>query len=325
MDHGSVYMGIDLGASSIKMGIVNRNGSLLESRRVPLREHEFHKVLNRFDQLALEILNTHDLSWEQVAGAGVGSPGFIDFQKGIVKDAGNLGWHHVPLKQELYRRWGIPIELDNDANAAALGESWIGAGQGVSDFLCLTIGTGIGSGIIIGGDIYHGAGGMAGEIGHIPVQPESGIRCNCGKTGCLETEASGTAIARIAVDRARRSSGGLLKQLYERDGNIKAGKVIELALQGDDACREIVGDTGKTLGRALSQICYILNPERIVIGGGISHAGDILFNPLKKAFRRTALPQLVETTAIVPARLGNRAGMIGAAYLVHRKKERNLC
>lgn len=213
----------------------------------------------------------------------------------------------------------MTVMVDNDANAAALGEMWAGAGKGASNLLCLTIGTGIGGGVIVNGDIYHGANGSAGEVGHFTVKEQGGRICNCGKRGCLETEASATAIVLDALDKVTGMSSGPLKQEYDRTGTITTKLVLQLARQGEPACREIVAKAGHMLGNSLAEMCYLLNPEMIVIGGGVSYAGNMLFDPLLKAFKSAVLPRVGENTSIVAAKLGNRAGIIGAAWLIHRK------
>ncbi|MCF6094276.1 ROK family glucokinase [Microaerobacter geothermalis] len=312
------YIGIDLGGTSIKMGLVDQKGSLLYTLESPTPENkEFYSVINTFDGMVDRLLQENGLEWKEITGIGVGAPAFFDLKKGEVVEAVNLGWHHVPLMETLMERWKLPVCVDNDANVAALGEMWVGAGIGATHILCITIGTGIGGGVIINGDIYHGANGSAGEVGHVTVRHQDGRLCNCGKTGCLETEASATAIVLDAMDKLKHLSDGPLKEAYDKSGTLTAKMVVELALKGEPTCKEIIQKAGKVLGRSLAEMCYLLNPELIIIGGGISYAGEMLFNPLTEAFYQTAFPRVAEDTSIVPARLGNQAGMIGAARLVH--------
>lgn len=315
----SVYLGIDLGGTSIKMGLVDQLGNILHTLEGPTPAG-YHQVLAVFSQMAEQILQKSHYAWDDIIGVGVGVPAFLDQQRGIVIEAVNLGWDQVPLKEDLEKLWTVPIIVENDANAAALGEMWNGAGKGASHLICLTLGTGIGGGVIIHGDIYHGANGSAGEVGHITVKHQGGRRCNCGRMGCLETEASATAIVLDALAQMKGMSTGPLKEEYDRTGTLTAKSVVQLAQQGDTICKEIMTKVGSVLGNTLAQMCYLLNPEIIVIGGGVALAGQILFDPLIQAFNHAILPRIAENTSIVPAKLGNQAGLTGAAWLVHRNK-----
>ncbi|HBW35264.1 ROK family glucokinase [Desulfosporosinus sp. BICA1-9] len=316
----SVYIGIDLGGTSIKMGLVDQLGNILHTLESPTPvKAGYHQILAVFSQMAEQLFRKSQYEWKDIIGVGAGVPAFLDQQKGIVVEAVNLGWDHVPLKADLERMWMVPIMVDNDANAAALGEMWSGAGKGASHLICLTLGTGIGGGVIINGNIYHGANGCAGEVGHITVKPQGGRRCNCGRKGCLETETSATAIVSDALEQVKGMSTGPLKDEYDRTGTVSAKSVVQLAQQGDSICLEIITKVGCILGNTLAQMCYLLNPEVIVIGGGVAHAGKILFDPLTKAFNKAILPRVAENTSIVPAKLGNLAGLTGAAWLIHRK------
>lgn len=316
----SIYIGIDLGGTSIKMGLVDQLGNILHTLQNPTPvKAGYHQVLVVFSQMAEQLLGKGPYGWENIIGVGVGVPAFLDQQKGIVIEAVNLGWDHVPLKEDLERMWRVPIMVENDANAAALGEMWNGAGKGASHLICLTLGTGIGGGVIINGNIYRGANGSAGEVGHMTVKHQGGRNCNCGRKGCLETEASATAIVLDALEHVKGMSTGPLKEEYDRTGTITAKLVVQLAQQGDFICKEIITKVGCTLGSTLAEICYLLNPEIIVIGGGVALAGKVLFDPLIRAFNHAILPRVAENTSIVLAKLGNQAGLTGAAWLIHRK------
>ncbi|MHB1405906.1 MAG: ROK family glucokinase [Desulfitobacteriaceae bacterium] len=316
----NAIIGIDVGGTSIKMGLIDQEGHILHTQESPTPLQEgYRKVLDAFNNMSEKLLQETAYHWENIVGVGIGVPAFLDLSKGIVVEAVNLGWYQVPLKEELERMWNVPVMVENDANAAALGEMWIGAGKGASNLICLTLGTGVGGGVIINGDIYHGVNGSAGEVGHIKVREQGGRTCNCGKQGCLETEASATAIALDALEQVGRMSAGALKEEYDRAGTITAKSVIELANLGDSTCRAIIAKAGTVLGNALANMCYLLNPEKVVIGGGVSSAGDILFDPLVKAFQSAVLPRVAENTSIVAAKLGNQAGMVGAAWLIYKK------
>ncbi len=318
----AAYIGIDLGGTSIKMGLIDQQGNILHSLQYPTPVKEgYAKVLSVFTQMAESLLRESGHQWRNIAGVGIGVPAFLDFQKGLVVEVVNLGWHKVSLQEDMGRIWNVPVVVENDANAAALGEMWTGAGKGVSQLLCLTLGTGIGGGVIINGEIYHGANGTAGEVGHMTLKAHGGRVCNCGRTGCLETEASATAIVLDALERVQGISAGPLQEEFARTGTLTAIAVIQLAQQGEPVCREIIAKVGAILGNSLADMCCLLNPEMIVIGGGVSQAGNILFDPLIKAFNSAVLPRAAENVVIVPAKLGNRAGMTGAAWLVHRQAQ----
>jgi glucokinase len=319
VDMKSVIIGIDLGGTSIKLGLVNISGQIIQSLEWPTPKNKsYHEVIAVFGQMSEQLLRETVYDWGDVFGVGIGIPGFLDFSTCTVFEAVNLGWHQVPLKEELERLWDVPVLLENDANTAALGEMWTGAGKGASHIICLTIGTGIGGGVIINGNIYHGVNGSAGEVGHITVKEHGGRSCNCGKKGCLETEASATSIVLKTLEQVKEASG-LLKEEYAKQGNtITAKSIVELAKLGDPTCKTIIAEAGTVLGKALANMCYLLNPELIVIGGGISYAGEILFEPMSEAFRSFAIPRLRQNTAIVQAKLGNQAGIVGAASLIHR-------
>ncbi|WP_134704677.1 ROK family glucokinase [Ammoniphilus sp. YIM 78166] len=312
------YAGIDLGGTSIKMGICSPDGQIICEREQATPQGHYENVLEAFQQMLHQLLAEAELSPKDLAGVGVGVPALLDVEQGNVYEIVNLGWKNVPLKAELEKRLGLPSYVDNDANTAALGEMWQGAGKCSRHLICITVGTGIGGGLIINGDIYHGALGLAGEIGHMTIRPEGGLLCNCGKPGCLETETSATAIAyygRKAVDEQQETR---LTQTLKQQGVITAKDVIDAARSGDVVSVKILHHVGYYLGLALAQMSNVLNPEKIVIGGGVSKAGDFFLEPIRENFIKYALNKVSETTDIVPATLGNKAGWLGAAWLVHR-------
>jgi glucokinase len=242
----------------------------------------------------------------------LGVPGFHDFDRGLCEESVNLGWKDIYVIEEMEKRAGIPVRFDNDANAAALGEVWVGSGKGNRHALFITLGTGVGGGIVIDNRIYHGANGMAGEVGHLPIEPEQGERCNCGHVGCLETISSATAIRRAAVKRLERGENSSLQSI----GNITTKDVFEHAAAGDSLAAAVVDYAARKLGYALALLGNTLNPEVIVIGGGPSRAGEVLYKPLEESFRKYALKRVREAASIRPAELGNDAGVLGAAKLI---------
>lgn len=308
-----IYIGVDLGGTSIKVGICDETGKLLHTYEGPTdADRGAESVLENIAKYIRRLVADSSYEWEQVAGIGAGLAGFVDMQEGIVKFAPNLQWVNVQAKKVLEAKLGKPVKIDNDANVAALGEAWAGAGAGISNVVCYTIGTGVGGGIIIDGKIYQGSAGMAGELGHISIVPDiESINCGCGQVGCLETVSSATGIVRMAndaVERGEHTSMALLEK-------IEAKHVFDAAKAGDEVALRIVSRAAYYLGRSMATIAVILNPKRIIIGGGVSKAGEILFEPIRAAFKKYTPAQLQDGVDIVPATLGNDAGVVGAAGL----------
>ncbi|MBP1931022.1 ROK family glucokinase [Ammoniphilus resinae] len=317
---GDRYLvGIDLGGTAIKMGICTIDGQILGELERPTPKGSYVDVLKTFRTMVDELLQGLGLTKNQLTGIGVGVPAFLDVKKGFVYEIVNLGWKNVSLKEELEKLFQLPCYVDNDANTAALGEMWLGAGRGSNELICLTIGTGIGGGLILNGHIYHGAIGMAGEIGHLPVRPVGGRPCNCGGHGCLETETSASAMVYYAKEAATKP--GRLKELSDKMGTITAKDVIELAKQGDPASIQILDQVSYYLGLSLAQLANVLNPQKIIIGGGVSKAGHFLLDRVRTHFIHFAIKKIGESTEIVTAELGNQAGWLGAARLVQQRLE----
>ncbi|MEH7515224.1 ROK family glucokinase, partial [Gottfriedia acidiceleris] len=265
-----------------------------------------------------EKLNQMDKTKEDIAGIGIGAPGSVRLEDGLIFAAVNLGWVNYPLKEILEKESGIPVIVDNDANIAAVGEMWKGAGNGAKDVVMVTLGTGVGGGVIVNGDVAHGISGSAGEIGHITVQLENGVLCNCGKTGCLETISSATGIARIANEKLQNTTKETVLKEMSNDSPLTAKDVFEAYSNGDEVAEEIVNHVMKYLALVLAGVGNTLNPENIIIGGGVSNAGDLLLRPLKKYFDEFAFTTVRDSTKLSIAKLGNDAGAIGAAYLVKK-------
>ncbi len=226
------------------------------------------------------------------------------------------GWGGMPLAERVQEIFGLPVCVDNDANAAAWGEKQFGAGQGVAHLICITIGTGIGGGVILDGQLYHGATGVAGEIGHLTVNPD-GLPCNCGSFGCLEAYAAGPAIVVRAQKAVRTGAKTALIQMTDnRPEDITVPLIARAASEGDPLAWQVMQETGRYLGAGLAGLVNVLNPERIVIGGGVAQAGDSLLKPIERTVRARAMPAATEALQIVPAQLGEDAGVIGAAALL---------
>lgn len=308
-----VYVGVDLGGTTIKVGLCDHQGKLLYTYEGPTgTEHGSDVVLDNIAQYVRKLVEDSPYEWEQVAGIGAGFAGFMNIPEGIVKLSPNLGWRNVPVKQILEAKLGKTVKIDNDANVAALGEAWSGAGAGIANCVCYTLGTGVGGGIIINGRIYQGYNGTAGELGHMNVIPDlESIDCGCGKRGCLETVSSATGIIRMAkeaVERGEHTSLALVQ-------NIAAKDVFDAAKTGDEVALRIVNRAAMYIGKSMALISVILNPQRFIVGGGVSKAGDILFDAIRKHYHACAQETAQEGVDIVPAVLGNDAGIVGAAGL----------
>lgn len=248
-----------------------------------------------------------------VAGVGIGAPGPLDAARNIIRLAPNLGWKNFPLRQRISEGLDLPAVLDNDANCAALGEWWQGAARRTLNAVCVTIGTGIGGGIIIGGKLYHGASSAAGELGHTTIDA-GGRRCKCGNYGCIEAYASGPAIAARAVEALEAGAFSQLPAMVAGDlERVTAQTVYDAAHDGDELALEVVRDTAVYLGAALANFVNIFNPEVVVICGGVTLAGDKLFHPLQREVAKRAFKPAVEVCQIVPGQLSGTAGVLGAA------------
>lgn len=298
------YVGIDLGGTSIKLGIIDVAGNIIAKEESPTPHHKYQETL----QLFVEMINRTGIPIKEIAGIGIGVPGFVDTKQGLVHELVNVGWKNAYLKNDLEEILNIPVFVDNDANLAALGEVWQGAGKGAKNLLLITIGTGIGAGVIVDGQIYHGNSDMAGEIGHLTVKPTNGKQCNCGKLGCLETEASATAILNYVNDEINKGS----MTVVNNQPTVK--DIFVASSKGDLIATKAIENASYYLGLALSQISHVIAPDMILIGGGVSQAGDQILNPIINNFKQFSLPRITEQTKIEIATLQNDAGIIGAAY-----------
>ncbi|HVH67019.1 MAG TPA: ROK family protein [Gemmatimonadales bacterium] len=314
-------VGVDLGGTNIVVGTVAEDGSELVGlvSEPTLPELGADAVLGRIAKLARASIAA--ARGKQVAGVGIGSPGPLDTKTGIVLLTPNLGWTNYPLRDRLSQALGLPATLDNDANCAIFGEWWRGAARGSQHVVGLTIGTGIGGGIVLSGEIYRGASDIAGEIGHMTIDL-NGRRCKCGNYGCLEAYASGPAIAARAVEGIEAGAETSLPKYVRGDlSKITAQIVYEAAHDGDDFALEVVKDTARFLGAGVASIVNTFNPEVVVICGGVTLAGERLFGPLKSEVKRRAFKPAVDVCRIVPGELTGTAGVYGAAavFMRHRR------
>lgn len=304
--------GVDVGGTSVKMGLFDKNGNVLDKWEIPTRTADSGKnILPDIAASIKEKMAEKSLAKEDVAGVGIGVPGPVE-KSGVVHKAVNLGWSELNMKEELTALLdGMRVEGGNDANVAALGEMWKGGGQGHKNLVAVTLGTGVGGGIIVNGEIMTGATGAGGEIGHIHVEDDETEACGCGNYGCLEEYASATGITRLANRTLQKSD----KDSVLRNGEVSAKTVFDAVKAGDELAIEIAQQFGEYLGKGLGVIAGIINPEIFVIGGGVSKAGEVLFDYIKPSFERTAFHGSKDVIFAL-ATLGNDAGIYGAARLV---------
>lgn len=303
--------GIDVGGTTIKLGCFKTDGTLLEKWEIPTRT--FDQGVNIIPDAAEEVLNKmkeRGIERDEVQGVGIGVPGPVN-DEGEVSGAVNLHWGYKHLVNELESLLGVPVKAGNDANVAALGEMWMGAAKGSRNLIMVTLGTGVGGGIIVNGRIIAGAHGAAGEIGHANVKPDEEDQCNCGNHGCLEQMASATGIARLARKELAKSE----EDSVLRKGEVSAKTVLDAFKAGDVLATRVVDLFASYLGNALAIFATVVDPERIVIGGGVSKAGEILTELIGKYYKRDAFPACKDVPIVIAA-LGNDAGIYGTAKMV---------
>ena len=310
-------LGIDIGGTNLVVGSVSEDGTrIVATASEPTHaEAGATDVLERLVRLAERAIaaTRKEIAGAEILGVGVGAPGPLDTKRGIVLLTPNLGWVNLPLRQIIHDRLGLPAALDNDANCAVLGEWWVGAARGARHAIGITIGTGIGGGLILDGKLYHGASDVAGEIGHTTIDTE-GRRCKCGNYGCLEAYASGPNIALRAVEEIEAGAVSRLPSLVGGDlSKVTAQTVYQAAQDGDDLALEVVNDTARFLGVGIGNLLNVFNPEAVVVCGGVTLAGDHLFVPLRREVARRAFKPAVTACRIVPGELAGTAGVYGAA------------
>ena len=307
---GRVVIGVDLGGTNLRTAILSPDGNILDRHKEATHAADgWENVVARL----IENIKRHRKSAIQqgfdVAAVGVGAPGVIQADKGIVVKSPNFpDWNNLPLKDQLEKTLGIPVFLENDANAAALGEQWRGAGQGIRSMILLTLGTGVGGGIILDNKIWHGADGMAGEIGHMTLIPD-GRPCTCGNIGCLEMYSSARGIVQSFREALGETTGGVPDQLIQ----ISSEQVYEAAGAGNEIALQVMKDMGRMLGIGIASLINIFNPERIVVGGGVKDAWPLFIGATREEIMKRAFAVPAKRTEIVPSQLGDDAGMVGAA------------
>ena len=326
----SYIVGVDLGGTNIVTGAMTADGSRTHGvRSAPTEvtsgaEQVVDRIAAQIEATIADTMREAGVSRAAFAGVGIGAPGPLDRERGLVVVAPNLGWRDFPLRDLISEKVGLPATLDNDANCATVGEWWQGAARGGRHVVGLTIGTGIGGGLIVDGRLFHGASDVAGEIGHTTIEL-NGRLCKCGNYGCLEAYASGPAIATRAREvLVREGTESLMPGLVHGDlEQLTAATVYDAARQGDAVANEIVRETGRYLGAGVANLLNIFNPDVVVVAGGVTAAGERLFGPLGAEVRRRAFAPAVAAARIVPGELPGTAGVVGAVktYLTEKLRD----
>lgn len=315
MQTDGLAIGVDIGGTKILAGTVTSDGQIAAMARRPTPRHDADSVLETVAEAVRELA---DAATEPITGVGVGVAGLVDRDRSRVYFAPNLRWAQVPVRTLLEASTGLPVVVENDGNVAAWGEYRFGAGQGVSDMVLVTVGTGIGGGFVVDGRLFRGAHGAAGEIGHINAVPD-GRPCGCGRNGCWEQYASGNALVREARSLAadRRSEAGLLLSLGDgTPEGVQGHEVTEAARAGDPIAIEAFSNVGSWLGRGLADLAAVLDPEAFVVGGGVSESGDLLLASARQTLADKLIGQQNRPApAVRSAQLTNQAGIVGAADL----------
>ena len=309
-------IGIDVGGTNVKIALVD-DGKIIYSNSVPTyAQMGYEYTVNNIKQAIKDLMKETETTAADIKGIGFDFPGQVDYKTGVVKLAPNIpGWVNVPIAQMIEEAFHIPTRIDNDVRCAALGEMNFGAGEGCQNFVCITVGTGIGSGLVVNGQLVRGAANAAGEIGHIKLQMKDGPICGCGDTGCLEAFASGPSIVAMAQDYLKSGKSTKFREMAG-DGEITPYIVAKAAEAGDPVAKRIFTIIGEYVGMGLVSVINLLNPEKVIIGGGVAEAGDLLLEPIRKTVMERAMVVARESVEIVPAELGNSAGVIGASMLV---------
>ncbi|WP_433893290.1 ROK family transcriptional regulator [Streptomyces sp. CA-111067] len=298
-----IVVGVDFGHSHLRVAVGNLAHQVLAEQSEPIDvDVSAEQGFDRAEQLVGRLVESTGIGAEKVLGVGLGVPGPIDMETGTLGSTAILpGWTGINPRQELADRLGVPVQVDNDANLGALGELVWGGGRGVRDLAYIKVASGVGAGLVIDGRIYRGPGGTAGEIGHITLD-ESGPVCRCGNRGCLETFTA----ARYVLELLRGSHG---------DG-LTVPRMVQLGREGDPGCRRVIGDVGRHIGMGVASLCNLLNPSRVVLGGDLAEAGELVLGPIRESVSRYAIPSAAQRLSVVPGALGARAEVLGALALV---------
>ena len=317
-----IFVGIDLGGTNIKIGCFDHDLKLITKKSVPTEvQLGPESIVERIGQTVEKILFEKSLSFDDIIAAGIGSPGLMDFETGVVKTASNLGFTNTPLRKMLTDRLKKPAVLENDANVQAWAEYVAGAGKGTTDMVLIALGTGIGGGIITKGELVHGFDNNAGEIGHIVTYP-GGRKCPCGQMGCVEAYASASSTARIATEALKNGTQSSLKKLLDKNGEITCKDVYDHLAAGDKLAKEVTDQTAEALAILCVNLLHITAPQRIIFFGGMTGAGNLLLDPVKKFFKKNIWTIKEEKVELCFAQLGDNTGIIGTAALARHEKQK---
>ncbi len=312
-----MYIGIDLGGTNIAAGLVNENCEILAKKSVPTNVNRpVDEIIADMAALARSLAEEANLSADEIQWVGIGAPGTIDSKNGVIVYANNIGFLNTPVAELFRKHFDVPVYLGNDANCAALGEAYAGAAKGCESAIMITLGTGLGGGIIINHRIYDGFNGAGGELGHVVIVKD-GVPCSCGRHGCWEAYSSATALIRMTVEAMEQDTAkaSLLWSLADSTDKVNGKTAYAAAAQGDAIAKGVTDQYEAYLASGIASIINIFQPEVLCIGGGVSHEGENLLNPLKKLVAQEVYTRNVAQTEIKIATLGNNAGIVGAAML----------
>lgn len=310
-----MYVGIDLGGTGIKAGLVTADCKIIYTNHAPTDAHRpYQDIIKDMANLAKKVVLDAGHSLEEIERVGIGSPGTADDKNGILVYSCNLNFHNVPMVEEFQKHWNVPVFIGNDANCAALGEYAYLNDDSIDDFVAITLGTGIGGGVIINKKLYTGFNGAAVEIGHFQVVPD-GVPCTCGRKGCWERYASVTALIRMTKEKMEECPNSSMHAEAKREGKVSGRTAFLAAKSGDRAGQEVVDQFIKNISEGIVSVINIFQPNKLVIGGAISKEGDYLLNPIRDYVKQYTYVRQVPQTEISIAKLGNDAGIIGAAML----------
>ena len=317
------YIGCDLGGTNLRAAIIDvETGTVLHHMSVPTLAREGHDaVMKRMANLVVQMIESADMKNKDIGGIGIGVPGVLDLEKGETLFLPNLPgtWPHVPLQATIEELTSLPTRLLNDVRSITYGEWLFGAGRGVDTVAVFAIGTGIGGGLVINGQLHLGIGGTGGEIGHTTID-FNGPKCGCGNYGCLEAYASGPAIAAMGMKAVAQGLTTQIGELCKYDLNLITPELIaRAALSGDDMAKDIYERAGFYIGIAAANVCAAIGPRRIIIGGGVSQAGDLLVDPIRRTLRERVTIMPIDQVEVVQSQLGDNAGVIGVACWVARE------
>lgn len=317
------YVGIDLGGTNIAAGIVNEDGKIVESMSVPTgAERDFRDIVRDMAELTKRLCEKAGMPEEEIQAVGIGCPGSIDSERGVCEYSNNLNMIHANVAETFREFLDIPVYLENDANAAAFGEYQINA-KGAKSFVFVTLGTGVGGGIIINGEIYRGFNGVGAEIGHTVIKTD-GERCTCGRKGCWEAYASVTALIRQTNEAMKKHPDSSMHEIAQKEGKVSGLTSFLAAKAGDKYAKEVVEQYFKYIAEGITNVVNIFQPEKVVIGGSISKEGDYLLNPVKELVKNYDYNRYMPKAKIEIATLFGDAGIIGAAFAAKAAREKQM-